>query len=134
MRLNSSALQAAAASYAMKLLMHRHLHASCSCLIQPPTQARPATPCEGEEGLDPELKSLNCQARERYTPLHLAADKGHLCVVKFLVKKNPEGLNELLPNGGKSLPLHLAAGEGHLEVVEFLEGVFKRLCRSTMCG
>ena len=51
------------------------------------------------------------------TPLHYAAQKGHLPVVQhicnLLEDKNPKDSNDVTP-------LHSAAGSGHLEVVKFL--------------
>jgi cytohesin len=50
--------------------------------------------------------------KERYTPLHWAAAKGHVQVTKRLIEFGAE----LEKRGGKFLlaPLHMAAGEGHL--------------------
>jgi len=50
--------------------------------------------------------------KERYTPLHWAAAKGHVLVAKRLIEFGAE----LEKKGGKFLltPLHMAAGEGHL--------------------
>lgn len=50
--------------------------------------------------------------KDRYTPLHWAAAKGHVQVAKLLIEFGAE----LEKRGGKFLltPLHMAAGEGHL--------------------
>lgn len=59
------------------------------------------------------------------TPLDEAVLKGHIKIVKFLVKKGAE-LNpkDLEPQSGetkpKESPLQLAVEGGHLEVVDFL--------------
>ncbi|MHA2178747.1 MAG: ankyrin repeat domain-containing protein, partial [Candidatus Thorarchaeota archaeon] len=49
--------------------------------------------------------------------LHLAASKGHLDIVKFLVDSKA---NLLLTNGTDMTPLHLAARDGQTHVVKFL--------------
>ena len=61
-----------------------------------------------------------CEAKDRHgdTPLHAAAFKGHLSIVKLLIqdaKCDPESLNAY-----KNTPLHCAANRGHLEVVKYL--------------
>jgi ankyrin repeat protein len=70
----------------------------------------------------PQQKTLarlpkNPAANDGGTPLHLAAEKGHLETVKLLLEhakdKNPAD------NIG-STPLHWAAQKGHLETVKFL--------------
>ena len=55
-----------------------------------------------------------------YTPLHLAANKGHLIVVEYLVDHGADILSENI-NG--EIPLHLASRRGHLKVVEFLKRI-----------
>ena len=51
------------------------------------------------------------------TPLHLAADFGHLDIVKLITNtlfdKNPKSNQNITP-------LHFAAGQGHLDIVRFL--------------
>jgi ankyrin repeat protein len=54
-----------------------------------------------------------------YTPLHYAAAKGLLELVKELVERWNVSVNIQTYNN-KSTPLHLAASRGHLDVVEFL--------------
>ena len=53
-----------------------------------------------------------------WTPLHEAAECGHLEMVKHITKhlenKNP-------PDNGGITPLHLAAEHGHLDVFKYLE-------------
>jgi len=51
------------------------------------------------------------------TPLHLAAQEGHLSVVEYLFNQNTD-INSKDKND--YTPLHLAAQEGHLSVVEYL--------------
>ena len=57
------------------------------------------------------------QACDGWTPLLLAALKGHLEVVKFLVWIGCD--KEAKHNDGSTL-LHLASLNGHLEVVKYL--------------
>nr|CAD7426767.1 unnamed protein product [Timema monikensis] len=52
--------------------------------------------------------------------LHLAADYGHLNIVKCLVDKGAD-INQ--PNREGFKPLHVATRSGHLEVVQFLVGL-----------
>ncbi|KAK3241032.1 hypothetical protein CYMTET_49169 [Cymbomonas tetramitiformis] len=57
------------------------------------------------------------------TPLHLAAENGHLEVLKILVESAGEEVKErmmLMENEYGNTPLHLAAENGHLEVVKVL--------------
>jgi len=51
------------------------------------------------------------------TLLHLAAKRGHLSVVEYLVNQKAD-INA--KNETHSTPLHLAAERGHLGVVEYL--------------
>ena len=51
------------------------------------------------------------------TPLHIAADRGYLRIVEFLLE---HGANPNMKNNYGRTPLHIAAMYGHLEVVEFL--------------
>ena len=51
------------------------------------------------------------------TPLQLAAQNGHLCVVECLYNQGCElSVNDV----DNSTPLHYAATNGHLSVVEYL--------------
>ena len=59
-----------------------------------------------------------CKDSEGDTPLHYAADKGHLEVAKYLVKDRR--CDPMDKNNGKSTPLHLACKNGHFEIVQFL--------------
>ena len=53
------------------------------------------------------------------TPLHYAAENGHLSVVEYLVNQKAD-INAA-SNGFKSgTPLHYAAKNGHLSIVEYL--------------
>ena len=51
-------------------------------------------------------------------PLFIAAEKGHLEVVRFLVESGANKDQASTDDG--STPLFIAAGKGHLEVVRFL--------------
>jgi len=51
------------------------------------------------------------------TPLHYAAQNGHLSIVEYLVNQKAD--RDAKNIDGKT-PLHLAANNGHLSVVEYL--------------
>ena len=57
------------------------------------------------------------ETRAGYTPLHIAAQEGHLeickLIVKYLIDKNPKKTDGITP-------LHSAAFKGQLEVCRFL--------------
>ena len=53
------------------------------------------------------------------TPLHFAAHRGYLDIVKLLLKAGAE-VNALENNSSNSTPLHWAATGGHIEVVKLL--------------
>ena len=52
-----------------------------------------------------------------YTPLHYAAEYGHLSIVEYLVNQKAD-INAKDEND--HTPLHFAAENGHLSVVEYL--------------
>ena len=52
-----------------------------------------------------------------WTPLHHAANNGHLSVVEYLVNQKAD-INA--KNKYEETPLHYAAEKGHLRVVEYL--------------
>lgn len=54
-----------------------------------------------------------------YTPLHYAAAKGLIKLVKELVEQQNVPVN-IQTHNSKSTPLHLAASRGHVDVVKFL--------------
>ncbi|KIX08084.1 uncharacterized protein Z518_02739 [Rhinocladiella mackenziei CBS 650.93] len=68
-----------------------------------------------EEGANPDLASL----RDGYTPLHLAAEKGHTETVKSLIRL---AFFNVIDDLGRT-PLHLAAEKGHTEIVKTLLGL-----------
>jgi len=51
------------------------------------------------------------------SPLHLAANKGHLSIVEYLVNQKAD-INAKNQDG--NTPLHYAAANAHLSVVEYL--------------
>ena len=61
----------------------------------------------------------NPAAEYEYTPLHYAAAKGLLALVKELVEQRSVAV-DITTQDSKSTPLHLAASRGHLHVVRFL--------------
>jgi ankyrin repeat protein len=64
-------------------------------------------------GVNPNIQST----AEGGTPLHVAADRGYLRIVKFLLK---HGANPNMKNDYGNTPLHDAAAFGHREVVKLL--------------
>ena len=58
---------------------------------------------------------VNCVDELGWTPLHKAASKGHLGVVRVLVKADVNAHDKC-----GDTPLHMAAGRGHLDVVRVL--------------
>ena len=63
--------------------------------------------------------NVNCCDSQGRTPLHKAAEKGHVTVVKYLGELPEIEIDRPTTNDGWSA-LHLAAGNGHTEVVENL--------------
>ena len=63
------------------------------------------------------LENKNPKTNDGLTPFHIAAEEGHLEIVKFLAHhledKNPT-------DNQKWTPLHLAAQEGHLDIVKLM--------------
>jgi len=64
-------------------------------------------------GANPNIQS----AVDGGTPLHVAADRGYLRIVKFLLE---HGANPNMKNNYGNTPLHFAATYGHPEVAELL--------------
>ena len=74
------------------------------------------------------IYSVSCVVRGGgETPLHKAAERGHLDVVRVLVSEFKANVNVLGSSGDMKgdAPLHKAAAEGHLDVVRVLISEFK---------
>ena len=69
-----------------------------------------------------------CKTNIGSTPLHNAAQKGHLDVVEYLITQHK--CDTMCKDNQGSTPLHNAAQEGHLDVVEYL--ITQHKC-DTMC-
>jgi len=67
-------------------------------------------------------KLFNPNATEKYgyTALHWAAIKGHMPVVKYLVKQCRADVNSTSTNSFKATPLHVAVQNNHPDVAEYL--------------
>ena len=50
------------------------------------------------------------------TPLHDAAEKGHLSIFDYIISKIPRLQNKHSKNASGDTPLHKAAIEGHLDI------------------
>jgi hypothetical protein len=67
-------------------------------------------------------KLLSAVNSSGYTPLYLAAQNGHVKVVKFIVSLLPDAAT--IAAGKGALPIHIAAQQHHLEVVKILCNLF----------
>ena len=61
----------------------------------------------------------SCLDDLKLTPLHHAAMKGHMDIVKFLTVKKHYSCDPLCRDANNCTALHLAVENGHLEVVKF---------------
>ncbi|XP_015911611.2 uncharacterized protein [Parasteatoda tepidariorum] len=75
--------------------------------------------------------NVNAKLNGDYTLLHIAAEYGHLDIVKFLISENAS-LRAV--NSFNSKPIHLAAREGHLHIVEYFIQCDKTLLRERGCA
>ncbi len=65
---------------------------------------------------------LNEQDNEGRTPLHTAAECGHLNIVRYLVDEEKVPVNEKNGYGYGVTPLHCAVENGHLAIVSYFVG------------
>ena len=73
-----------------------------------------------EQLLDRNISLVNARSLEiKSTPLHFAAHRGHLDIVRLLIKSGAD-VNASEDNSSNSKPLHWAATGGYLEVVQLL--------------
>jgi RNA polymerase sigma factor (sigma-70 family) len=73
-----------------------------------------------EQLLDRNISLVNARSLEiKSTPLHFAAHRGHLDIVRLLIKSGAD-VNASEDNSSNSQPLHWAATGGYLEVVRLL--------------
>ncbi|MEO0014956.1 MAG: hypothetical protein RLZZ535_3345, partial [Cyanobacteriota bacterium] len=81
--------------------------------------------CKGDTAkikqlLDQDANLVNVRSLEiKSTPLHFAAHRGHLDIVRLLIKSGAD-VNASEDNSSNSKPIHWAATGGHLEVVQLL--------------
>ena len=61
--------------------------------------------------------NVNFQGNEKWTPLHIVSQYGHVAVAQLLLDSNAD-VNALTDIGG--IPLHLAAGYGFISIVQLL--------------
>ena len=70
------------------------------------------------------LSSINHSDLVGATPLHMAAEKGHLESVKVLTS---HGASTDCKRSDGYTPLHIAAKEGHLKIVEYLTSIMENV-------
>ncbi|RLW07019.1 hypothetical protein DV515_00004269 [Chloebia gouldiae] len=70
---------------------------------------------------------VNCQAKDRATPLLIAAQEGHLDCVKLLLTAGADP-NLYCNEDNWQLPIHAAAEMGHAKILELLIPVTDRIC------
>lgn len=75
--------------------------------------------------------NINAQAKNRYTPLHLACKRGRVAVVKALLEK---GAHVAAIGADRKTPLHLACASGGFEVVEALLAKGPDINQKDICG
>lgn len=61
---------------------------------------------------------MNIQNARGQTPLHIAAQKGDISIVRLLLDSKTVNVNAQDSSG--ATPLHLASENGHIEVVKLL--------------
>lgn len=72
---------------------------------------------------------IHCRTTFGWNPLHIAAARGHLDIVTFLVQNYPQ-LIQTTTNKGLN-PLHSAVANGQLNVVTFLAENYPQLIQTT---
>lgn len=64
-----------------------------------------------------DIKMFNIKLQLGFSPLHMAAQNGHLTTAEVLLRA---GISRDARTKVDRTPLHIAAAEGHLDIVELL--------------
>ncbi|KAM9271647.1 ankyrin repeat and SOCS box protein 3 isoform 2-T2 [Morus bassanus] len=80
-----------------------------------------------EEGASKEWADVNSQAKDRATPLLIAAQEGHAECVELLLSEGADP-NLYCNEDNWQLPIHAAAEMGHKKILELLIPVTDRIC------
>ncbi|XP_042732983.1 ankyrin repeat and SOCS box protein 3 isoform X2 [Lagopus leucura] len=80
-----------------------------------------------EKRADIECADINCQAKDRATPLLIAAQEGHAKCVELLLSEGADP-NLYCNEDNWQLPIHAAAEMGHKNILELLIPITNRIC------